>query len=84
MPSGFQVTCANKNQHGTIVRVGGPGWSLGHHEAVHRILNHQLRLHIYIGDEVFDIGVRRNDKDAYLVLEPDAKPLDKVEGLSSC
>lgn len=84
MPSGYQVTCANKNQNGTIVRLGGPGWSLGHHEAIRKILNNQLRLHIYIGNEAFDIGVRREGKVAYLVLEPDAKPLAKVEGLISC
>lgn len=47
MPSGFQVTCANEDQQGVIVRVGGAGWSLGLREAVHKIGGQQLRLHIY-------------------------------------
>lgn len=84
MPTGFQVTCANKNQQGVIVRVGGPGWSLSCQEAVQKIDANQLRLHIFIGDEVFDIGVRVADNDAYLVLEPDATPLSEVSELKSC
>jgi hypothetical protein len=84
MPSGFQVTCANKNQQGVIVRVGGPGWSLSHHEAIRKIDSRQLRLYIFIGDVSFDIGVRVMGNDAYLVLEPDGKPLSEVVELRSC
>ena len=84
MPTGFQVTCANKNQQGVIVRVGGPGWSLSLSEVIQKIDGQQLRLHIFIGDEVFDIGVRVADNDAYLVLEPDATPLSEVSELKSC
>ncbi|NJL94008.1 MAG: hypothetical protein HC915_09890 [Anaerolineae bacterium] len=84
MPSGFQVTCANKNPQGVIVRLGGPGWSLSCHEAVQKINAQLLRLHIFIGDEAFDIGIRGSGNDAYLVLEPDAKPLSEVEALRSC
>lgn len=84
MISGFQITCANKNLNGTIVRLGGPGWSLSHREAIHRILGNELRLHIFIGDESFDIGVRGEGDDAHLVLEPEAKALHEVEGLASC
>lgn len=84
MPTGFQVTCANKNQQGTIVRVGGPGWSLSIQEATQKIIGKQLRLHIFIGNEAFDIGVRIADNNAYLVLEPDAKPLSEVSELRSC
>lgn len=84
MASGFQVTCANKNWQGVIVRVGGPGWSLSLQEAIQKIDGQQLRLHIFIGDEAFDIGIRVADNDAYLVLEPDAKPLSEVLELKSC
>ena len=84
MPTGFEVTCANKNQQGVIVRVGGPGWSLSLQEAIQKIGGKLLRLHIYFGDEGFDIGVRFVDNDAYLVLEPDAKPLSEVLELRSC
>ncbi|GAB4528968.1 MAG: hypothetical protein OHK0046_48440 [Anaerolineae bacterium] len=84
MPTGFQVTCANKNQQGVIVRVGGPGWSLSLPEAIQKIDGQQLRLHIFIGDEAFDIGVRGSGNNAYLVLEPDAKPLSDVAELKSC
>ena len=84
MEHGFQITCANKNQSGTIVRVGGHGWSLSHHEAIHKIIGNQLRLYIFIGDDYFDIGVRREGNYAYLVLEPDGKALNEVEELMSC
>ena len=84
MTSGFQITCANKNQNGTIVRVGGPGWSLSRREAVQKIVGNQIRLHIYIGDVAFDIGVRGEGDAAFLVLEPDAKDLSDVDGLHSC
>jgi hypothetical protein len=84
MASGFEITCANKNPHGVIVRLGGQGWSLSAHEAIVKITTLQLRLHIYLGDECFDIGVRGDGTDAYLVLEPDDKPLHEVEGLPSC
>jgi len=84
MPVGFQVTCANKNQQGVIVRIGGPGWSLSHQEAVEKIDSKQLRLHIFIGDKAFDIGVRGSHHEAYLVLEPDEKPLSEISELRSC
>lgn len=84
MSTGFQITCANKNLNGTIVRVGGSGWSLSHNDAIIKISENQLRLHIFIGDESFDIGVRRDGKDVYLVLEPEGKALHEVEGLMSC
>lgn len=84
MASGLQVTCANKNQSGNIIRVGGSGWSYSQRDAIHKILGQQLRLHIFIGDETFDVGVRGEGDDAYLVLEPDGKALSEVEGLKSC
>jgi hypothetical protein len=84
MSSGFEVLCANRNLSGAIVRVGGDGWSLSHHEAIQRLNSRQLRLFISIGDESFDIGVRGEGNAAYLVLEPEAKALNEVEGLNSC
>ena len=84
MASGLQITCANKNQNGTIVRVGGSGWSYSQWEAIHKIVGKQLRLHIFIGDKAFDIGVRGEGDTAYLVLEPEGKALREVEGLKSC
>jgi hypothetical protein len=84
MASGFQITCANKNPNGVIVRVGGQGWSLSIHEAIVKISSQQLRLHIRLDNEYFDIGVRGNGTSAYLVLEPDGTPLHNVSGLPSC
>lgn len=84
MASGFQITCANKNPNGVIVRVGGQGWSLSIHEAIMKISSQQLRLYICQGDEYFDIGVRGEGTGAYLVLEPNERPLHEVVGLPSC
>lgn len=84
MASGLEISCANKNLSGVIVRVGGVGWSLSHHEAILGIIQNRLRLHILIGNEFFDIGVRGEGNDSYLVLEPDGTPLHEVEGLQSC
>ena len=84
MATGFQILCANKNQNGTIVRLGGADWTLSHFDAIIKIQENQLRLHVVIGNDVFDIGVRGDGRDAYLVLEPDGKPLHQVEGLKSC
>jgi hypothetical protein len=82
--SGFQITCANKNTSGVIVRVGGPGWSLDMHEAIKGLVTGQLRLNIRIGDTQHDVGVRGDGMDAYLVLEPDGTPLHEIDGLSDC
>jgi hypothetical protein len=75
MASGFQITCANKNPNGIIVRVGGQGWSLSLHSAIPKISSGQLQLHIRQGDEYFDIGMRGDGTTAYLALEPDGTPL---------
>jgi hypothetical protein len=82
--SGLQITCANKNPNGVIVRVGGQGWSLSIHEVLVKISCQQLRLHICQGDMYFDIGVRGDGTNSYLVLEPDGTPLHDVSGLPSC
>lgn len=84
MISGFQITCANKNQNGTIVRVGGKGWSLSHHEAIQKIITNQISSYISIGDESFQIGVQGEGNNSYLTLEPEGKLLSEVEHLFSC
>lgn len=84
MLSGFQITCANKNQNGTIVRIGGQGWSLSRHDAIQKIVTKQIILYISIGNESFYIGVQGAGDDAYLVLEPDGTLLSDVEQLRSC
>lgn len=84
MLSGYQITCANKNQNGTIVRVGGQGWSLNHREAIQKLITQQMTLYISIGNESFYIGVRGEGDDSYLVLESDGKLLSDVEQLMSC
>ena len=81
---GFQILCANKNIHGMIVRLNGTDWSLSHQEAIQKITGNQIRLHIFVGDESFDIGVRGEGNNAYLVLEPQGSPLHELEGLESC
>jgi len=82
--SGFQITCANKNQNGTIVRVGGPDWSLSRQEAIQKIIMKQIVLYISVGDESFYIGVRGEGHDSYLILEPDGPLLSEIEQLRSC
>lgn len=84
MPSGFQITCANKNPGGMIVRLGGPGWSLSQHEVVQQIVTRHLRLYIVIGDETFEVGLRGEGSSTYLVLEPDGTPLHTIDTLQSC
>lgn len=84
MLSGYQITCANKNQNGTIVRVGGRGWSLSCHEAIQKIVTQQMTLYISIGNASFYIGVRGEGDGSHLVLEPDGKLLNDIEQLMSC
>ena len=82
--TGFQITCANKNTQGVIVRVGGPGWSLEAHEAIMRLITHRVRLYILLGNTHYDIGVRGAGAHAYLALEPDGRPLADIDMLPSC
>jgi len=83
-PTGLEIRCANKNQQGIIVRIGGRNWSMNHTDAIVQLMENELRLHIFIGDTAYDIGVRGDGNDAYLVLEPDGQPLHKIDGLQSC
>ncbi len=84
MSSGFQITCANKNVSGMIVRIGGPGWSMKTHEAIVRIVTRRIRLNILVGDAHYDVGVRGDGVNAFLALEPDGTPLHEIDGLQSC
>jgi len=82
--SGFEITCANRNQAGLIVRVGGADWSLSIHEAVMKIMTAQVRLYIEVDGKTFDVGVRGEGSNAYLMLERDETPLHTLIGLPSC
>lgn len=84
MMSGFEVTCANKNQRGVIVRVGGEGWSMEMREALVKIMSGQLRLRIRVNQDFADIGIRGEGFDAYLVVEPEGFPLHDLTDLPSC
>ncbi len=44
----------------------------------------QIRLHIHLGNEHLDIGVRGEGTEAHLVLDPTGIPLHEVEELPSC
>jgi len=82
--SGFEITCSNKDQRGTLVRIGGAGWSMHVHDAIVKLISHQLRLFIRVEDTFFDVGVRGEGFEAYLVLEPKGLALHELSGLASC
>lgn len=78
------ITCANRNTSGTIVRLGGEGWSLSRHEAIVGLMTDRFQLRLWLGNDEYVVGVRGDSSDAYLVLEPDARPLHTITGLPSC
>lgn len=84
MLSGLEITCANKNQNGTIVRIGGSGWSMSQTDAIRKLIMNHITLNISIGDETFQVRVAGEGQDTYLVLEPGGKLLSEVEQLLSC
>jgi hypothetical protein len=84
MASGYEITCANRNPNGMIVRIGGASWSLGLREAITKLVTHQIRFFILIDGSAADVGIRGEGSDAYLVIEPDGYPLDKLIQLASC
>ncbi len=84
MASGFEITCANRRADGTIVRIGGQGWSLSVQEAIIKIVIGQLRLNLLLDNTFVAVGVRGDGSNAYLALEPDGRPLSAVDGLPSC
>lgn len=82
--SGYEITCANKNLRGEIMRIGGKGWTLTAREAIVKIISQQLRLNIYVDGQLFEVGVRGDGPDTYLVVEPDGFPLHNLIDLRSC
>lgn len=82
--SGFEITCANKNRSGSIIRVGGEGWSLAIGDAVTKLLSNQIRLTIRADGNMVDVGIRGSGTDAYLAIEPDGFPLHQLADLPSC
>jgi hypothetical protein len=82
--SGLEITCVNKRPDGAIVRIGGDNWTLTVHEAIVMMISQRLRLTININDEYYDVGVRGDGFDSYLVLEPDGSPLHEVQTMLSC
>lgn len=82
--SGLEITCVNKNRTGTIVRIGGEGWSLNTQDAIHKLLAYQLRLNLLLGNKYVDVGVRGSGSDAYLVIEPEGYALHDIEKIPSC
>jgi hypothetical protein len=55
MVSGFQIACANKIPQDTIVHLGDP---MSHQDAIYKLIGNKLRLHIFVADVSFDMGVR--------------------------
>ena len=82
--SGFEITCINKDQRGAMVRLGGAGWSMQVHDAIVKLISHQLRLYIRVDDTFFDVGVRGDGFAAYLVLEPEGFALNELSSVASC
>ncbi len=82
--SGYEITCANRDAHGQIVRIGGEGWSMSLNEAIARLVREQLRLNIFVDGRYCDVGVRGEGPGAYLALEPDGFPLSEMRDLQSC
>ena len=82
--SGYQITCANRDAHGAIIRIGGEGWTLTIQDAVVKVISQQLRLNIFIDGKLLDVGVGGEGNDAYLVIEPDGFPLHNLTNLQSC
>lgn len=82
--SGFEITCINKDQRGIVVRIGGVGWSMHVHDAIVKLISHQLRFYVRVDDAFFDVGVRGEGFAAYLVLEPEGFALQELDGMASC
>ena len=76
--SGFEITCINKNSRGQVVRIGGEGWSLGTHDAIVKLISHQIRFTMRVNGQSVQVSVRGEGYDAYLALEPDGFPLHNL------
>ncbi|MFN8371443.1 MAG: hypothetical protein U0694_00990 [Anaerolineae bacterium] len=84
MMSGYEITCANKNPNGMLVRIGGDNWSMGIRDAVTKLISHQIRFYIRLDGSPLEIGIRGDGADAYLIVEPEGLPLHQVSQLQSC
>ncbi len=82
--TGWQITCANRDQRQQLVRVGGDGWSMTIREVITGVISRQTRLYIRVNENFHDVGVRGEGFDAYLVIEPDGFPLHELYDLPSC
>jgi hypothetical protein len=82
--SGYEITCANRDQNGMIIRIGGEGWSLSVQDAITKLVSQQLRVFVRAENTFTDVGVRGEGSNAYLALEPDGYPLHNLSELPSC
>jgi hypothetical protein len=82
--SGYEITCANRDSRGAIIRIGGEGWTLTVHEAIVRITTGQIKLMIYLDGRQAEVGIRGEGNESYLAVEPDGFPLHNLTDLQSC
>ena len=66
--TGWQITCANRDQRQQLVRVGGDGWSMTIREVITGVISRQTRLYIRVKEYFHDVGVRGERIDAYLFI----------------
>jgi hypothetical protein len=84
MMAGYEITCANKNRIGLLVRIGGTNWSLSLQEALTKLLSQEIRFYLMVNGKPTEVGIRGEGTDAYLALEPDGYPLHRITDLQSC
>jgi hypothetical protein len=84
MITGYEITCANKNRNGLLVRLGGENWSMGIQDAVTKLVSQQIRFYLHVDGKPIEVGIRGDGSDSYLVLEPDGFPLHQIMDLQSC
>jgi hypothetical protein len=82
--SGYEITCANRDSRGVIIRIGGKGWTLTVREAIIQLTTQRLRLMIYLDGRQAEVGIRGEGNESYLAVEPDGFPLHDLTDLQSC
>jgi hypothetical protein len=80
----YEITCANKNPNGMLVRIGGASWTCSLREAVLKIESSQAHYSVRIEGKLMSVGIRGDSSDAYLVLEPSGYALHNLPDLPSC
>jgi hypothetical protein len=80
----YEVTCANKNPNGMLVRIGGENWTCGLREAIVKIVSGQALYSVRIEGKLMTVGIRGESSNAYLVLEPEGYPLHDLPDLPGC